>query len=132
MLGRTIKSITSLTVTSVLAWSLTACQSTSNVTVFGGSKPRDFEVDAGSKLPIYAYSLDKPSVSRCYGECLRYFKPIAVVATNVSTDANAFRRNDGIIQRQLHGRPLYTSTIDIPGEYPRAHLIHQGWSLVYR
>lgn len=83
-------------------------------------------------LPVYTSIDDRPDVSRCVSSCLRFFKPVQAPTSTASPDATfkTFVREDGTLQVEYLGRPLYTSVIDASGSPPRAHRIHDGWALV--
>lgn len=91
---------------------LAGCHSTPPPTSLLRVSDAGFVLEASSGLPVYTYVLDKPGFSRCYGECLRYFRPVKAIEGELRPGLTLFRRTDGELQLALSGRPLYISTSD--------------------
>lgn len=109
------------------ALALLGCVSAPSAPVGLRATSDGYVVEATSNLPVYFYVLDKPGVSRCYEECLRFFRPVAATGEGLGAGFSVVDRNDGSRQLQFQGRPLYVSVSDIAGGQPRAQAVHQGW-----
>jgi predicted lipoprotein with Yx(FWY)xxD motif len=80
-------------------------------TIDGGAA---FVTSAG--LPVYVSSGDSPGVSNCTGGCLAVWPFVAPPAGALPAPWSSFKRSDdGAMQLEYNGAPLYTFAQDSPG-----------------